>query len=141
MTSPRKILFWAHLVAGVAAGVVIAVMALTGSVLAFEKELVAWSEREARRIVPAAPGTSRLPIEEVLARVRERAPGGNPGSVTIYADPSLAIAVGYGRTNTYYVDPTSGDVREPESRGMRNFMQVMLSWHRWLGRDGDQRAW
>ena len=46
----RKILFWLHLIAGLIAGVLIAVMCFTGTVLAFEKELVAYAERDARRI-------------------------------------------------------------------------------------------
>lgn len=135
----RTILFWTHLVVGVAAGLIVALMALTGSALAFEKELVAWSERDARRIAVTSPGTSRLAVDDLLARVREQVPGGAPSSVTVYADPSFAAAISYGRTNTVYADPFSGRVCQPGSRRLRDFMQLMLSWHRWLGREGERR--
>ena len=44
----RKFIFWLHLVCGVVAGISIGIMCLTGTILAFEKELAAWDEREAR---------------------------------------------------------------------------------------------
>lgn len=42
-TRIRRILFWAHLSCGVAAGVLILVMSATGVLLTYEKQLVAWS--------------------------------------------------------------------------------------------------
>ena len=46
----RKILFWLHLIAGVVAGVIIFIMSATGVALAFEKEIIAWAERDVRRV-------------------------------------------------------------------------------------------
>ena len=45
----RQTVFWIHLVAGLISGLVIAIMCFTGTALAFEKELVAFAERDARR--------------------------------------------------------------------------------------------
>lgn len=134
----RKVLFWLHLVVGVASGLIIAVMSLTGTALAFEKELAAWSERDARRLVPAPEGAARRPVEEQVARVQETHPGAS-ASVTVFAHPGIATTVNFSRTNVLYVDPYSGEIREPGSRRMRRFLQVMFSWHRWLGREGEQR--
>ncbi|HEY8932928.1 MAG TPA: PepSY domain-containing protein, partial [Rariglobus sp.] len=39
----RKCFFWLHLVAGLVAGLVIAVMCFTGVTLAFETEITAWA--------------------------------------------------------------------------------------------------
>src|SRR5262245_13126352 len=120
----RSTLFWIHLTVGVVSGIIIAVMSLTGTALAFEKELIAWSERDARRISPPADDAARQPLESLLAKVREKQPG-MPTSVTVYADPTVATAVSFGRTNTLYVDPYRGQIREPASRTMRDFMAVM----------------
>jgi|GEM_PF-2469048 len=40
----RKGLFWLHLIAGVAAGVVILVMSVTGVLLTYERQILAWED-------------------------------------------------------------------------------------------------
>ena len=57
----RQTVFWIHLVAGLISGLVIAIMCFTGTVLAFEKQLVAWSERDARQIAPPPAGAGPGP--------------------------------------------------------------------------------
>jgi uncharacterized iron-regulated membrane protein len=134
----RKSLFWVHLAAGVAAALFIAVMCVTGTALAFEKQLVAWAERDARR-VPVIDGTARLSLDELTRRVREAHPETPPTSVTLFADPSAAVAFALGRDRAVYVDPATGTVREPASARMHDFMHVMEDWHRWLALSGDHR--
>jgi len=46
----RQILFWSHLTAGIMAGHFIGVMCFTGTVLAFQDEIVIWAERDRRQI-------------------------------------------------------------------------------------------
>ena len=50
MKNFRRVIFWMHLVAGLTAGIVIGIICLTGTALAFENEIVAWAERDARRV-------------------------------------------------------------------------------------------
>ena len=71
----RSILFWLHLAAGLVAGIAIGIMCFTGTVLAFEREIVAWAERDVRRVTPPADGASRLPLPELVTRVRAARPG------------------------------------------------------------------
>ena len=40
----RKVLFWCHLATGVSAGVVILIMSVTGGLLAYEKQIIAWAD-------------------------------------------------------------------------------------------------
>ena len=54
----RKTLFWLHLVAGCVAGVIILLMSLTGVLLTYERQMLAYFERGAVRSEPAA-GASR----------------------------------------------------------------------------------
>ena len=65
----RRVLFWAHLTAGVCAGLVILIMSVTGVLLTYEKQLIEWSDRMYR-----APSTvaERLPV--VLSVSRRAAP-------------------------------------------------------------------
>ncbi len=135
----RKTIFWLHLAAGLIAGLVIGMMSLTGAALAYEKELIAWSERDAQR-VSSSPGVQPLAIEELLARVRAAKPEAQPANIVIKDDPEAAVAVGLGRAGTVYVDPYQGDVRTPEPTALRSFMATMVSWHRYIALSGDNRA-
>lgn len=138
--SLRKTIFWLHLASGLLAGAVIGIMSFTGAALAFEKEIVAWSEREARLIAPPASAAVRLPIDELVSRARAVHPDSAPTSVIVRDDPLAAIAVAFGRTSTAYVNPYTGEVRTPEPNGWRTFMTTMVQWHRYLAMSGDQRA-
>jgi uncharacterized iron-regulated membrane protein len=135
----HKIIFWLHLIAGVVAGVVVLVMSATGVALAFEKEIIAWAERDVRRITPPADGKRRLPLDEQLAKVRAAHPAARPSGLTIYSDSAIATLVSVGRTNSFYVNPYSGEVQPQGAKGTRVFMQTMTEWHRFLGRQENQR--
>lgn len=136
--SLRKIFFWLHLVAGVVAGVVILVMSATGVALAFEKEIIAWAERDVRRVTPPTDA-KRLPLDELLAKVRAAQPEMRPSGVTIYADPTIATLLSIGRTNGFHVNPYSGEVAPQGALSTRAFMLTMIEWHRYLGRHDTQR--
>ena len=75
----RSLLFWPHLVAGVLAGLVILLMSVTGVLLTYERQMIAWSDREFRS-VPAHAGQARLPIETLVARFSESHPDVTPAA-------------------------------------------------------------
>ena len=62
----RTLLFWPHLIAGVVAGAVILVMSVTGVVLTYERQLIAWSNSDYRSVPPSA-GAPRMPVEDMRA--------------------------------------------------------------------------
>jgi uncharacterized iron-regulated membrane protein len=101
----RRILFWVHLVAGLIAGVSIGIMCFTGTVLAFEQELVGWAERDARRVVPPADLSARLPLESLQRKLREAQPEFRPTGVTLQNDPAAAVVFSAGRDGGVYVNP------------------------------------
>src|SRR5262245_42199965 len=136
--SLRKIFFWLHLIAGVVAGIVILVMSATGVALAFEKEIIAWAERDVRRVTPSADA-KRLPLDDLLAKVRAAQPEARPSGLTIYSDPTIATLVSISRTNSFHVNPYSGGVQPQGAQGTRAFMQTMIEWHRFLAQSGDNR--
>ena len=94
----RKVLFWLHLLAGLVAGVVILIMSVTGAAVAFEKEIIAWAERDVRRVTPTTADAKAVPLDELLARVREMKPGERPSGLTLAADPNAALLVSFVRT-------------------------------------------
>ncbi len=129
----RPVLFWFHLAAGTVCGVIIAVLCLTGSALAFEKELTAWAERDARRVALPAPGAPRLGVEELSTRLRATFPGARPGNMVVSRDPHTTVAFIVSRTEGYHANPYTGEVRPPASFAMGRFMQRMFDLHRYLG--------
>lgn len=136
----RKIFFWLHLAAGVVAGIVIGVMCVTGVALAFEKEIVAWAERDVRKVTPPTPDAPRLPVETLLGKVYEVQPNAMPSGITVWSDPRQAVQISFGRTNSFYADPYTGKVQPQGAAGTRAFMHLMIDWHRYLGGHGDNRA-
>jgi len=135
----RKAVFWIHLAAGLAAGLVIGIMSLTGAALAFENEIVAWAERDARRVAPLAPGAPMLSLDELQGKFHDARPAARIASVTFSSDPAVAVVVSVGRDAAYYLNPYTGEVRQPASAGARRFMRLMEDWHRWLALGGDAR--
>ena len=136
----RQLIFWLHLIAGVVAAIVILVMSATGVALAFEKEIIAWAERDARLVVAPEAGVSRLSLDELLDQLRVQLSGERPSAVTLYSDANTPVQVSFGRTNTYYINPYSADMRPQGAKNVRKFMQTMIGWHRYLGGGTEHRA-
>ena len=134
----RKSIFWLHLIAGLVAGVVILIMSLTGAALAYEKEVVAWAERDVQHVaVPA--DAHRLPVADLLAQAKATHPEAKPTSVVIKRDPTAAVALGLGRSGNLYANPYTGEIRTPAPTFWRSFMGIMVSWHRYLALSGDNQ--
>jgi uncharacterized iron-regulated membrane protein len=132
----RTILFWAHLAAGLAAGLVVAGSGLTGAAMAFEPQLLALVERS----VCQSAGSTRLTLDDLLARVRAGRPGVRPSAVTIDRDPGSCVRVSLGRQDSVQVHPFTGELRAVPGQGWRDFLKMMIEWHRWLGTGGAGRA-
>ena len=134
----RTLIFWPHLAAGITAGVVILVMSVTGVVLTYERQLVAWSDSQYRSTVPAQ-GASRLPVETLLLTIRTEHPDIAANALTVgsAADAPVMVAV---PQRTLYFDAYSGRLLGEGSQSMRRFMSETRAWHRWLAVDGDGRT-
>lgn len=135
----RKLLFWAHLVVGVVAGMVILVLCVTGAAIAFEKEAIGLGEAGLRRVQPT-PGTKPLSVDEMLTRAKLDRPGKTPSSLALSCDPGQTVVLSYGRSESVYMNPYTGATVDQGAAGTRRLMRVLTDWHRWLGRDEQGRA-
>ena len=144
----RKILFWCHLATGVVAGIIVLTMSVTGVLLTYEKQMLAWADTRNYQISPPATTATRLPIETLLAKVREVQTGATVSTVTVQADATEPAAItlaanpsaGPGGTRTLFVNPYTGAVLGEGAQGIRNFFRGVTDWHRWLGAKGENRA-
>lgn len=134
----RKIIFWCHLTAGVAAGAVIFIMASTGAIMMFESEIVAFAERGARG-APAPPGAERLSLDLLMDKARAAYPDARPTGLTLRAGREASVAFNFGREGVVYVHPYTGEALGRGS-GIRDWFNAVEDWHRWLGAAGEGRA-
>lgn len=129
--SLRKALFWAHLAAGLLAGVVIISLAASGILMAYQPQLVAWAERD-RRTVAVPEGAVRLSVDAILAKAAEATHEGRPSGVTLGSDPASAAAASFGKEGgNVYVDPYTGAVLGKDSRTYA-VLHAVEEWHRWF---------
>jgi uncharacterized iron-regulated membrane protein len=96
----RSLIFWPHLIAGVTAGSIVLVMSVTGVLLTYERQMIAWSTSHLRSVPPAV-GAAPLPLEELLTRLRQETPDLNVSNVTLAAEPGAPVLVQDGARTTY----------------------------------------
>src|SRR6266542_4181 len=136
----RRLIFWIHLIVGVTAGLVVLTMSVTGALLAYERQIMAWADTRSYDTTPPAPDAPRLPVETLLARVREARPDLAATTMTIRAEADAAVSVGAGRDETLFVDAYTGAVLGSGAPAVHAFFRSVTDWHRWLAMAGDQRA-
>lgn len=132
MRAFRTFLFWTHLSIALLAALIILLMSVTGVLLTYERQMIAWSDAEFRSQVPAAE-PSRLPIATVIERARaSEAALREPGvSVLVAAEADAPVRLSVG-PRRFYADAYSGQVLGEGGAGMRSFMSGLRDWHRWL---------
>ncbi|HWN09076.1 MAG TPA: PepSY-associated TM helix domain-containing protein [Pyrinomonadaceae bacterium] len=135
----RKIIFWCHLPLGVTGGVIILVMAVTGVLLTYEKQMIAWADNNSSWISTPSPATVPVPIDTLIANAQKERTSA-PTAVTRRADPTSAIEVGFGRDAPVFVNPYTGEIVGSGSQRARSFFHTTTDIHRWLGAQGENRA-
>jgi uncharacterized iron-regulated membrane protein len=134
----RRVIFWVHLSAGLTGGIVIFIMAVTGAMLSFEKNITQFFERDQRYVAVPAAG-QRLGIQEVLDKFRQVRPGAKPGSISISSRPDLAYTVTLGREGQVFIDPYTGAVLGEGAQRIRGFFRSVEDLHRFLALPGAGR--
>jgi uncharacterized iron-regulated membrane protein len=127
----RKIFFWLHLPIGVAAGLFIFIMAATGVLLTFERQIIEFVDRDIR-FVPIPQDAQPRPMNDLLDAVR-RAGLGDPTAIVVRNQPQAATLFSVGRNKTVYVDPYSGAVLGVSSARAHDFFFAIERLHRALG--------
>jgi uncharacterized iron-regulated membrane protein len=134
----RPLIFWPHLIAGVTAGIVIFLMSVTGVLLAYEKQILAWADRQSVAGRLSSAGT-RLSPESLIARVQAAEPEAAVTAVTLRSGAGEAASVVLAPNRTVLVDPSTGAILGEGSRRTRTFFRTVTDLHRWLALGGSSR--
>lgn len=138
----RTILFQIHWFLGITAGLVLAVMGVTGGLMSFEPEILAAINPG---IVTVAPrGAPPLPAPALIDRARAQLPPGRIVRVIVSRDPTRATAISYTPEGSKepqrrYLDPATGRLLA-SARGSGVFA-VVEDLHRWLALPGHGNGW
>ena len=142
--SLRKLLFQTHWIVGITAGIVLAIVGITGAVLSFEQQIVGAIERDNRQV--AANGRAPLAPVELLTRIAAEHPHNRIAGLSIVHEPSTIARVtfaptgeraaggegGRGRGEQRYADPYTGTLLEPKPSSAETFFRNVRQLHRWL---------
>ncbi|HEY8508856.1 MAG TPA: PepSY-associated TM helix domain-containing protein [Steroidobacteraceae bacterium] len=142
----RKILFQAHWLAGITAGIVLAVVGVTGAMLSFEHQILDRLNADVRRVRPTAE--QPLVPPELAKRIAARHPDKQITALSISGDPTRAARVtfaperrrnqsgppqgGRPRGETHYVNPYTGELIEGKGDRGAEFFRTIMTIHRWL---------
>lgn len=134
----RSTLFWLHLVAGVVAGLVILVMAVTGVLMTYESQIL--DRVDGYTVSPSVLPPESISLEKLATRALEQTgQGPAPSSLLVLSRQGAAVAVQFGRERQAFLHPVTGDDLGEGAPGWRGFFKFVLGVHRWLGAQGDYR--
>jgi uncharacterized iron-regulated membrane protein len=123
----RKILFWSHLTVGVTAALLVAFMAATGSLLAFEPQIMRFFERRLLESSLPQPSGCKTP-GQLLSRVQQQTP--KPvGTIEIFSDASLPAQVQFGKEEVLFVDPCTGQLLTGTASKVHDFLLAVRNLH------------
>ncbi|HEY1052218.1 MAG TPA: PepSY-associated TM helix domain-containing protein [Prosthecobacter sp.] len=130
----RKSIFWCHLAAGLTAGVIIAIMSVTGIAIAFEEEILRWYDRQVSRLDrDAGKGNVPLPIAELTDKIQTAHAGAKVSSFAMFSQPGRAWEVHLGDEGPFYLDPFTGSTQASLAHDAHEVIHKLEEWHRWLG--------
>ena len=129
----RTALFWLHLTGGVAAGLAILSLAVSGALLGFERQLLA-----AASTLPFKEG-SRIPLEQGLPKLVQAHAPAETLRITLAREGVQPARVQEGRGPATFVDTRSGMAIEDPAPRLRAALASLRAYHRWLTLSGVQR--
>lgn len=137
----RKFFNDIHLWLGIASGLVLFVVCLTGTIYTFKKEVEELSAPALYKI-KADKESVALPTDELVKKVAQET-GGQVMSITVPENPKRSYSVNVktpesGRRGTaYFVNQYTGEILGTPAKGVSEFFLTVMKLHRWLLIEGD----
>ena len=133
----RKTLFWCHLCAGVAAGLFVLLMSVTGVLLTYEHDMQMAVRNNAKTAWQSTD--ARLSLDELTNIAADISETRDGVSLTIDRDPKAPVLVQKRGRDVILLDPYTGQQLEDPAKAMDAFFSYVVRLHRWLAMTGDSR--
>ncbi len=130
----RKMLFWCHLCLGIAVGIVVVFLALTGTLLSFQPQIIRIAERSVQAH-PVPSNATCLSPSAMVARAQAQAHV-KAQSVTLLSDTSAPAQMTVSNDVVYLIDPCDGSLLQPTPSASRAFFSDVKDLHRWVAVGG-----
>lgn len=130
----RNILFQLHWFFGITAGLILAIVGITGAILSFEDPILE-AMNPGVMTVSSSAVAQKLSPQQLVDALKAADPQLQINSVTIKQEPHLTsqvsiAAAGGGRGETRYVDPYTGALlAKPQGE---DFFRTVMQLHRWV---------
>jgi uncharacterized iron-regulated membrane protein len=133
----KRIIFWAHLIAGVIAGILIFTMSASGVLLTYERQIVDMADRS--YFVEPAAGQVPLTLDQLSESVQKITNGKQGVSLVFSEEPNSPVVAKLSRREQILIDPYTGESLGEGATGVRSFFSTVTSFHRWLALSGESR--
>lgn len=126
-----------HLWMGIASGIIIFLVCLSGTIYTFSHEVQEVLEPQTFKVSAAEAVAEPLPAETLISRLEEET-GGKVRFLNIPADPGHTYQANVlkegekGRGTNYAINPYSGELIGTTQSGTSEFFMTMFRLHRWL---------
>lgn len=132
----RKFFNDVHLWLGIAAGLVLFVVCITGTIYTFRTEIEEFIEKD-KFFVEVPENGQRLSSDEIIAIAQNEFSDANVSSLSIPSNEKRAYTIsvlkeGERRGSRYLINPYSGEILGDTSTSSSEFFMVMFRLHRWL---------
>lgn len=132
----RSVFFWIHLGIGVSAGALILLMSVTGVMLGFERQMIAWIDGAPR---VEASATAPLPLDTLLTRAGVAR--SEVASIIVKRDLTQPVTLRLAERGAtpVLVHPATGVVLTPSGDGSgQKFFSALRRWHRYIGAEAGE---
>jgi uncharacterized iron-regulated membrane protein len=123
------------LIVGIAVGLVVVFLAITGCLMAFQQQVIAFSERNVRAPERREARTPCLAPSQILAAAVIKQ-GAEPVSWTLFADQTKASEIVFPEGKLLLVDPCDGHVLSANAGKLRSFFLSVRDLHRYVAWGG-----
>ena len=133
----RKTFFWIHLGCGLAVGLVVLSLCVTGLLLTYERQIEHWLTDP--KIEPPSVAAEKLALSDLLVLVNETVQLSPRHQLVLDSSPDAPVAIRQGRRTFALLDPYTGEVVTPDHQWVRDTFSSITRFHRWFALEDDAR--
>lgn len=134
----RKTIFWFHLATAVTIGVIVILLAATGVLMTYQKQLQSWADLRGLNGAPPVAGAAVLPTAQLVNAAQAKR-AGKPSAVRWRSDVDAPVEVIFGNSGSVFINAYTGAVLGNGADGLRDFFRKVGGIHSNLALSGSLR--